>query len=104
MALALTILLWILAVVGIILAVVLLAPISLKAAGRVKGISASGWARASWAFGFFSVRADSKAGVALYWLGLRIWRFKMKPHKEPKPKKAKKEEKERNPARASGGS
>jgi hypothetical protein len=93
MSLALTILLWILTVIGIILAVVLLAPVHIRAAGRVRGISASGWARARWAFGFISVRADPQNGVALYWLGLRIWRFKFKPHKGPKKAKKKKEKK-----------
>jgi len=102
MSLLLTILLWILATVGIILAVVLLAPVSIRAAGRVQGLSASGWARASWAFGFLSFRADSKSGVALYWLGLRIWRFKMKWHKESRPEKKKKEKKEKKPDKGFG--
>jgi len=94
MSLALTILLWILAVIGVILAVVLLAPVHIRAAGRLRGISASGWMRARWAFGFIGVKADPQTGVALYWLGLRIWRFKFKGHKKPRSeKKAKKEEK-----------
>ena len=91
MSLLLTILLWILAVVGIILAVVLLVPVHIRARGRVQGLSVSGWARARWGFGFISIKADPQTGVALYWLGLRVWRFKMKGHEEPKPEKKKKE-------------
>jgi hypothetical protein len=91
MSLALTILLWILAVVGIILAAVLLVPVHVRAEGRVRGLSAAGWARARWGFGFISIRANPETGVALYWLGLRVWRLKMKGHKKPEPEKKKKE-------------
>ena len=90
MSLVLTILLWILAVVGIILAAVLLVPVHVRAAGQVRGLTASGWARARWGFGFISIKANPETGVALYWLGLRIWRFKFKGHKEPRPEKKKK--------------
>jgi hypothetical protein len=95
MSLALTILLWILAIVGIILALVLLVPVHVRAQGQVRGLSASGWARARWGFGFISVRASPESGVALYWLGLRIWRFKMKGHKKPRPEKKKKKKEEK---------
>lgn len=91
MSLLLTILLWILAIVGIILALVLLVPVHVRAQGQVKGLSAFGWARVRWGFGFISIKANPQTGVALYWLGLRVWRFKMKGHKDPKPEK--KEEK-----------
>jgi hypothetical protein len=94
MSVLLSIFFWLLAIVGILILMVLMLPISFWAKGNLSSMQIAGIAGLSWGFGLLSVRASSTKGVHLCIFGVRIYRIKSteedkKKKKEPKPKKPK---------------
>jgi len=79
------VLLWIAAVLGALLALVVLVPLHIRAAGSVDDLTVEGQARIRWAWGVLSVRLTQEQGATLHLVGLRIWTFR-KSTKEKKPK------------------
>jgi hypothetical protein len=86
------VLLWIVAVVGALLALGVLLPMHVRAAGSVDDLSLEGQARIRWAWGLVSVRLTQEQGVTLHLVGLRMWTFRRRgpkdtPDDEPKGRK-----------------
>ena len=75
MSVVLTILLWLLAIVGGFLLLLVMVPVHIRATGSISGWSVDGRAEGRWGWGFVAVRAARGQGVGLYLLGLRLYRF-----------------------------
>lgn len=100
MGVALTILLWIFAILGILLLILLLMPFQFRAEGAIHDAHPSGAAEARWAFGFLKVKAAPRLGVVFYLMGIKVHEFTGKADKKEKPgKKRKKRKKKRGRAK-----
>lgn len=114
MSVLLSILLWILAVLGGLLLALLLLPFGLRAAGSVHQGRADGRFAAGWAWGLISLRL-ARDGLTLRLLGLRIHRLQLgggqrgrarqdeQKQKAEKDKQEKKEKKDKQDAGEQGG-
>ncbi len=103
MSLLLSILLWILAVLGGLLLALLLLPFGLRVSGSVHQGRADGRAAAGWAWGLVSLRL-ARDGLTLRLLGLRIHRLRLggDQHTEEREDE-KKEKKEKTGEDKQGG-
>ncbi|MDX9721563.1 MAG: hypothetical protein RBU37_12510 [Myxococcota bacterium] len=84
--LVLTVLLWLLAVLGVLLAVLLLLPFRLRADGGVHEGQFFGDARLQWAWGLVGLRYEQGA-LAVRVLGVRVGRVRVASSKRRKPSK-----------------
>ncbi len=71
-----TVLLWILAVVGILVGVLLVVPFGVRAAGAIGEDVLHGRVALTWGFGLFGFRAVTGEGLALTLVGLRVLRLR----------------------------
>ena len=92
MGILLTILLWLLILLGGLLLVLLLVPIEVRAEGEIDGLDATGSIDIRWGWVLLGLRIARGQGAALYLLGLRVYRMSLEGEKEKK-KKDKKEKK-----------
>lgn len=97
MSVLLTILVWVLLLLGGLLLVILLVPIHLSANGELADWNPDGQASIRWGWGFLAVSVAPKQGATLRFIGLRIYRFKLekteKKEKKEKPDKPTKKRK-----------
>lgn len=101
MAVVADILLFILTVVGVVVLLVLLMPISMRARGAAEGLDMVLEVRGGWAFGLVSVRWRAFEAATLHVLGLRVARLR---RASPEAREAKRQKaRERAEARARKG-
>lgn len=84
------VLLWIVALLGSLLVILLLVPIHLRAEGGVDDESLDGRVRIQWAWGVLSVRVTPAGVATLHFFGLRFWTLRKRGPKDeadPAPKK-----------------
>lgn len=84
----LTAFVWTAIVIGLLLLAVLLIPIRIRLSGLVDDQRGFGYQVViDWAFGFLMVYAVDGQPISLFFLGLRVWRFSLKPRKKEKAEK-----------------
>lgn len=83
----LSILLWTLAVLGILLGLLLVMPISVRAGGQIDGETLAGELRASWALGLLGLRISSRRSSGFTLCGLRVARLPRRSRESTKPKR-----------------